>query len=221
VKDREEICGPHLGYGIKNAVAPFFNMPPRKAFHLAQKDLLPGVFKIGDQWAIDKEVAREGIRKRAVGQHRWRTSHDFQNDLCFSGGRDARRNQFQVRIFWSMPFENSAPARYSGAVTGAETSLLGSIDGSENSKPRPPVQATIADLQREFAAEALTVVASYARHGADCLMFDDEPGAERALTIATAHLREGAKAFREWQTLKAAVAAPILAEAVQPWLLFN
>jgi hypothetical protein len=39
----------------------------RKAFHLAARGHLPGVFKMGRQWALDKEIGREGIRSRAGG----------------------------------------------------------------------------------------------------------------------------------------------------------
>jgi predicted DNA-binding transcriptional regulator AlpA len=42
------------------------------------------------------------------------------------------------------------------------------------------------------------------------------PWAERAIGIAVAHLKEGAKCFREWQGLKAALAASIFSEAL-PW----
>jgi hypothetical protein len=45
-------------------------------------------------------------------------------------------------------------------------------------------------------------------------VFDDEAGAERAIGIAVAHLKEGAKCFREWQGLNAALAASIFSEAL-------
>lgn len=54
----------------------------------------------------------------------------------------------------------------------------------------------------------------FCRHGAECPVFDDEAGAERAIGIAGAHLKEGAKCFREWQGLKAALAASIFSEAL-------
>jgi hypothetical protein len=87
-----------------------------------------------------------------------------------------------------------------------------SLPDSENSL----AQETVSAQQRDFAAEALTVVSVYSRHGADCLAFDDEAGAERAIGIAVTHLKEGARAFREWQVLKGALAAPIRAEAMLP-----
>jgi hypothetical protein len=93
-----------------------------------------------------------------------------------------------------------------------------SLRDSENSpeKPSPAAQETVSALQRDFAAEALTVVSVYSRHGADCLAFDDEAGAERAIGIAVTHLKEGTRAFREWQVLKGALATPIRADAMLP-----
>jgi hypothetical protein len=106
--------------------------------------------------------------------------------------------------------------RAGGAAGLRECSLPDSENSPENTKPSPAAQETVSALQRDFAAEALTVVSVYSRHGADCLAFDDEAGAERAIGIAVTHLKEGARAFREWQALKAAVAAPIRAEAMLP-----
>ena len=54
----------------------------------------------------------------------------------------------------------------------------------------------------------------FRRRGAECPVFDDEGGAERAIGIAVAHLKEGPKCFREWQGLKAALAASIFSEAL-------
>ena len=57
---------PPIGYGIKS-IASFFGMPSAKAYHLASKGSLPGVFKFENsrEWAIDYEIARAGIRDRA------------------------------------------------------------------------------------------------------------------------------------------------------------
>jgi hypothetical protein len=94
-----------------------------------------------------------------------------------------------------------------------------SLLGGENTpgiKPNPPTsQEAIADLQRDYVAEALAFVSVYSRQSAEWLAFDNEEGAERAIAISVSHLKEAAKTFREWQALKAAPAAPILAEAVR------
>jgi hypothetical protein len=58
---------PHLEYGMRS-IAEFFSLPLRKAYYLAPKGYLPGVFKMGERsWAFDKEIAREGLRSRAKG----------------------------------------------------------------------------------------------------------------------------------------------------------
>jgi hypothetical protein len=69
-KDVKPDIAPRLAYGMA-AIADFFAMPERKAYGLAVKGQLPGAFKIGPrQWALDQEVAREGIRSRASGEQR-------------------------------------------------------------------------------------------------------------------------------------------------------
>jgi hypothetical protein len=65
--NQPEISPPQIEYGM-SAIAAFFGMPERKAFHLAANGYLPGVFKMGRQWALDKEVGRDGIRSRAGGR---------------------------------------------------------------------------------------------------------------------------------------------------------
>jgi hypothetical protein len=71
-----------------------------------------------------------------------------------------------------------------------------------------------AALRGDIAAEALTIASVCSRHGAERPVFDDEAGAERAIGIAVAHLKEGARCFREWHGLKAALAASIFSEAL-------
>jgi hypothetical protein len=48
-------------YGI-GAIASVMRMPERKAYHLASKGLLPGCFKLGRSWAMDRKVARDSMK---------------------------------------------------------------------------------------------------------------------------------------------------------------
>ncbi len=61
---KSEVSPPQLDYGMK-AIAEFYQMPVRRAFHLAAKGHLPGVFRLGGRWALEREIAREDIRKAA------------------------------------------------------------------------------------------------------------------------------------------------------------
>ncbi len=65
-RTHEPVTPPQLGFGIAE-VAKFYGLPHRKAYYLADKGSLPGVFKLDDgrEWVIDFEVARDGIRSRA------------------------------------------------------------------------------------------------------------------------------------------------------------
>jgi len=49
-------------------IAEFFGMPERKAYHLASKGHLPGVFKMGKGLFLSKSAAREAIAKKARGE---------------------------------------------------------------------------------------------------------------------------------------------------------
>jgi hypothetical protein len=58
---------PRLRYGME-AIADFYGMDKRKAYGLANQGRLPGVFQIGDRmWAMEEDVALEGIRSKALG----------------------------------------------------------------------------------------------------------------------------------------------------------
>jgi hypothetical protein len=68
--------------------------------------------------------------------------------------------------------------------------------------PRP-VQAAIADLTLECAVEAAHVASVAARHFVENAELGDLWAAEHSLGLAVRHLQEAARAFREWQRLKA------------------
>ena len=67
LKNSEPVADPRpqLEYGME-AIARFYGMPTRQAFHHAAKGHLAGVFKTGRLWTLDKEAARDGIRARAT-----------------------------------------------------------------------------------------------------------------------------------------------------------
>jgi hypothetical protein len=80
--------------------------------------------------------------------------------------------------------------------------ILSSIcvgDGSENKPREHTPQEAIAAHRRDFAAEALRVVAIQAAHAADDVLLGDDHGAEREIRLAISHLRAGSAAFRELQ----------------------
>ncbi|WOJ89862.1 hypothetical protein RZS28_00665 [Methylocapsa polymorpha] len=58
--------GADLLTGMKE-ISEFWGMSERKAYHLASKGLLPGVFQMGRQWVGSKSVARDTFRAKARG----------------------------------------------------------------------------------------------------------------------------------------------------------
>ncbi len=52
--------------GMK-AISQFLGHTERRAFYLAEKGLLPGVFKQGNRWVGLKSVMLEGYAKRSRG----------------------------------------------------------------------------------------------------------------------------------------------------------
>jgi hypothetical protein len=52
--------------GMK-AVSDFTGMPERRCYYLAERKLLPGVFKQGSRWIGLKSVIRESYRAQSVG----------------------------------------------------------------------------------------------------------------------------------------------------------
>jgi hypothetical protein len=72
------------------------------------------------------------------------------------------------------------------------------FDGQNSTKSAQKKQA-IAALRRDFAAEALRVVALKASHAADDIALGDDVGAERGISIVIAHVKEAAAVFRELQ----------------------
>jgi hypothetical protein len=46
-------------------IAKYFNLPPKKTNRLAAGGHLPGVFKLGNQYFLDRKVAKEAIREKA------------------------------------------------------------------------------------------------------------------------------------------------------------
>jgi hypothetical protein len=59
------------------------------------------------------------------------------------------------------------------------------------------VQAKLIALKREFVSECLRIAALKASHGADNVELGDDFNAERDLRIATKHIREATRSFRE------------------------
>jgi hypothetical protein len=53
--------------GGMESIAEFWGMPPRKAYHLATKGHLPGVFQMGRQWFLSKAKARAEVQRKASG----------------------------------------------------------------------------------------------------------------------------------------------------------
>lgn len=97
--------------------------------------------------------------------------------------------------------ESESPAPRGNVETGLETaSLLGSDDTRISTTSANARQAAIANLYREFAAEALRIASVKAGQAADDLLIRDDGSAERQIKVAIAHLREGADAFRKMET---------------------
>jgi hypothetical protein len=57
--------GNDLAIGMR-AIAGFWGMPERKAYYLASRGLLPGVFQINRQWIGCKSVSRDAIKAKAI-----------------------------------------------------------------------------------------------------------------------------------------------------------
>ena len=57
--------GHDLLLGMK-AIAEFWGMPERKAYYLASRGLLPGVFQLGKQWTGCKSVSRDAVKAKAT-----------------------------------------------------------------------------------------------------------------------------------------------------------
>jgi hypothetical protein len=100
--------------------------------------------------------------------------------------------------------KNETPPLLAGL---GENAFLGGNCSSEL-RPKPiHVQAKIADLQREFIAEALRIASIKAWHAAADLELQDDASAERSIRIAVLNLREAAAGFRQLEALTAAIAA--------------
>lgn len=99
-----------------------------------------------------------------------------------------------------MALEMESPAPRSNAGTGLENaSLLGGDDAKNRIPSAADRQAAVANLYRDFAAEALRIASIKAGQAADDLLIGDDGSAERQIKVAIAHLREGANAFREME----------------------
>jgi hypothetical protein len=97
----------------------------------------------------------------------------------------------------SPPDTKPPPERAGGGLQKA--SFPGGIDGPASKTIAANSQAAFMGLRREFACEALRIAAVKALHAADDIEIGDDYAAERELGVAVAHMREGAKAFRELQ----------------------
>jgi len=64
---KSDDLGNDLVIGMR-AIAEFWGMPERKAYYMASKGLLPGVFQLGKQWTGSKSVSRDAVRSRAEGR---------------------------------------------------------------------------------------------------------------------------------------------------------
>jgi hypothetical protein len=93
---------------------------------------------------------------------------------------------------------NPAPLGVAGTGLGNVIGLVAGDEGKDSPDSRP-VQAATAELQREYALEALRIAAVKASHAADDLAIGDDGSAERQIRVAIAHIREGAAAFRQMQ----------------------
>jgi len=93
----------------------------------------------------------------------------------------------------ALPDEKARPRGEAGRAKNC--SLRTSRSDPNDSQKAPAVQASIADLRREFIAECLRVTAIKAAHGADNVMLADDVNAERDIRIAIEHLREAASSF--------------------------
>jgi len=49
-------------------ICRFMNIPERRGFYIAEKGLLPGVFKQGNRWVGLKSKIREGYNRLASGE---------------------------------------------------------------------------------------------------------------------------------------------------------
>jgi len=47
------------------SIAAYYGLPKGRAYYLSARNLLPGVFKIGNQLFLSKSAAQEEISKRA------------------------------------------------------------------------------------------------------------------------------------------------------------
>jgi hypothetical protein len=112
-----------------------------------------------------------------------------------------------------MIYQNESRQRGTGGLDGVFSRTA--ENGSTSSNPGVRMQAAICDLTRDAAQEAAAIASCYSGQAAQCLAFNDEHGAERALTIAVSHLKESTARFRAWQRLLATMPAPILAEGTQ------
>jgi hypothetical protein len=90
---------------------------------------------------------------------------------------------------------------------GVRNALTDTDDGTKLAPKPLHVQETIATLQRDFVSEALRIASIKAWHAADDLVLGDDPCAERGIRIAIANLREAATAYRQLETLTAAIDA--------------
>jgi hypothetical protein len=99
---------------------------------------------------------------------------------------------------------NPAPLGVAGTGLGNVIGLVAGDEGKDSPDSRP-VQAATAELQREYAVEALLIAAVKASHAADDLVILDDFSAERQIKVAITHLREGAAAFREMQAALASL----------------
>jgi hypothetical protein len=87
-------------------------------------------------------------------------------------------------------------------------SSLGGIDGPENKHPNrdwqaagpsPAVKAACLDLKRDYAVEAAFIASRFAAHFAEQFELRSPIAAEYSMRAAIVHIKEAAKAFREWQ----------------------
>lgn len=110
--------------------------------------------------------------------------------------------------------QTSQTRRAGGAAGPGNVDLRAANDTRDNVPNPEKVQETIADLQRDFAAETLRIVALKASHAADDLDIGDDAAAERSIRIAIQNLREAATAFRELDRLKQAHSAAVISEVL-------
>jgi hypothetical protein len=98
-----------------------------------------------------------------------------------------------------MPEKSSGQEGAAAAASTQPIELSKSDPAIDNQNPTKSAlkKQAIADLRRDFIAEALRIVVLKAGHAGDDVLIGDDIAAERSIRLAISHLKEAAKTFRE------------------------